>query len=166
MFSMLVFPAILAGPVWLIAVLVKLISVCLPGRRADWSVDLLRWCAGMSVAAVVGLCAWGVGTVQLLTHESESGANSSPSPACREALPTAVENISGYRPSYVPLGFDCVLNDGTTYPSSSGYAWANALIVGFGVSAVVLVVAAGHARARRAPGAGAPRESCPTGDDR
>ncbi|MGW2083407.1 hypothetical protein ACWCOW_42365, partial [Streptomyces sp. NPDC001939] len=56
----------------------------------------------------------------------------------------------GHRTSYVPLRFDCVLDDGTTYPSSSGYAWLNGLTAAFGVTAGVLVVTAGFVTERRA----------------
>ena len=149
-FVLLAVPALLATPVWIIAVVVKLLSVALPGRRADWSLDLLRWCAAMAAAAAVGLYAIGLGAVQLAEHESQSGADSSPAVSCRDVETSTLEHLVGSRPSYVPLGFDCVLDDGTTYPSSSGYAWVNGLSVGFGLGAVVLAVAGGYVVERRA----------------
>ncbi|MFI9586768.1 hypothetical protein ACIHCQ_34185 [Streptomyces sp. NPDC052236] len=149
-FALLMYPALFAVPVWLIAVAVKLISVALPGRRTDWSVDLLRWCVGMAAAAAVGLCVLGLGMVQFEEHDSQSGADSTPSHSCRDVPPSTMEHLFGQQPSYLPLGFDCVLDDGTTYPSSDIYAWMNALIVGFGVGAVVLAVAGGFVAERRA----------------
>jgi hypothetical protein len=150
MFVLMALGALLASPVWLVAVGIKFISVALPGRRTDWSVNLLRWCAAMAAIAAAGLYVMGLGAVQLSAHESESGADSSPSPSCREAEPSTLDHLTGYRPSYLPLGFDCVLDDGTTYPSSDGYARMNALIVGFGVGAAVLAVTGGLVAERRA----------------
>ncbi|MFE5195975.1 hypothetical protein ACFQ93_19950 [Streptomyces sp. NPDC056601] len=141
MFVFLALPALLAIPVWIVAVVVKFVSVALPGRRADWSRDLLRWCAAMAAAAAVGLYVLGLGAVQLSAHESESGASSSPAPSCRDADvdDSTLQHLVGHRASYVPLRFDCVLDDGTTYPSSHGYAWLNGLTAAFGATAGVLV---------------------------
>lgn len=50
----------------------------------------------------------------------------------------------------MPPGFECVLDDGTTYASSSGYAWMNALVVVFAVAAAALAVAGRYAAERRA----------------
>ncbi|PJN11749.1 hypothetical protein CG723_12895 [Streptomyces sp. CB01635] len=151
-FVFLALPALVAIPVWVVAVVVKFVSVALPGRRADWSLDLLRWCAAMAAAAAAGLYVLGLGAVQLSEHESESGASSSPAPSCRDAVDdSTLQHLVGHRTSYVPLRFDCVLDDGTTYPSSSGYAWLNGLTAAFGVTAGLLVVTAGlvtEARAR------------------
>jgi hypothetical protein len=149
-FVFLALPALLAVPVWVVAVVVKVISVALPGRRADWSRDLVRWCAAMAAAATVGLYVLGLGAVQLSAHESESGASSSPAPSCRDADDSTLQHLVGHRSSYVPLRFDCVLDDGSTYPSSSGYAWLNGLTAAFGVTAGVLVVTAGFVTERRA----------------
>ncbi|WP_432178388.1 hypothetical protein [Streptomyces sp. NBC_00063] len=145
MFVFLALPALLAIPVWIVAVVVKFISVALPGRRADWSRDLLRWCAAMAAAAAVGLYMLGLGAVQLSAHESESGASSSPAPSCRDTGvdDSTLQHLVGHRTSYVPLRFDCVLDDGTTYPSSNGYAWLNGLTAVFGATAGVLVVLLG-----------------------
>ncbi|MFF1685214.1 MULTISPECIES: hypothetical protein [unclassified Streptomyces] len=152
MFVFLLLPALLALPVWIVAVVIKLISVALPGRRADWKMDLLRWGAAMAAAAAVTLYVVGLGAIQWSEHESESGADSSPARACRDADvdDSTLRHLVGHRASYVPLAFDCVLDDGRTYPSSSGYAWLNGLTATFGVGAGVLMVTAGFVTERRA----------------
>lgn len=151
MFILLAFAALIASPFWLLAVVVKLISAALPGRRTARGVHLMRWCAAMAAVAAVGIYVMGLGAVQFATNEAESGANSSPAPACRATAPGNVEDLSGHRPSYLPLRFDCVLDDGTTYPSSSSYGWLNVLTIGFGASAVVLVAAGRLAAEHRVP---------------
>ncbi|MFF1356156.1 hypothetical protein [Streptomyces sp. NPDC058297] len=159
MFVILIMPALLALPVWIVVVVIKLISVALPGRRVDWKMDLLRWGAAMAAAAAVVLYVLGLGGVQLSEHQSESGADSSPAPACRDADVdgSTLRHLVGHRASYVPLAFDCVLDDGRTYSSSSGYyAWLNGLTATFGVGAGALVVTAGFVSERRAQLAGVP----------
>lgn len=118
MFVLLALAALLAAPVWAIAVVVKLLSVVLRGRRPDRRVGLLRWGAGMAAAAGIILLAMALGAVEMSDHESRSGTDSSPAPACRDAAPHLVEHLVGHRASYLPPSFDCVLDDGTTYPSS------------------------------------------------
>jgi len=142
--------AVLTIPVWLIAVVVKLVSVALPRRRADWAVDLLRWGAVMAAVAAADLYLIGLGLVRFAVSQSESGTDSAPSPLCRDEMPGAIERIAGYEPSYVPLGFDCVLDDGTTYPGSGVYAWMNGLVLAFGLAAVVLRWAGRYVAERRA----------------
>ncbi|GHJ98648.1 hypothetical protein ACWEWI_03125 [Streptomyces sp. NPDC003753] len=150
MLVLLALPALLASPVWLIAVVVKVLSAALPGRRPDWALDLLRWCAVMAAVAAVGLYLIGLGAVDYAAHESESGADSTPSPSCRDVPRDVREHLVGYRPSHLPLGFDCVLDDGTTYSGSGVYTWMNALVAAFGLGAAALTVAWGCATERRA----------------
>ena len=149
MLVLLALPALLASPVWFIAVAVKVLSAVLPGRRTGAAMDLLRWCAVMAAVAAAGLYFIGLGAVDFAAHESESGTDSAPSPSCRDVAPGIREHLTGYRPSYLPLGFDCVLDDGTTYAGSGIYAWMNSLIVAFGLGAVVLLVAWGYVSERR-----------------
>lgn len=152
MLVLLALPALLASPLWLMAVVVKLLSVALPGRRPDWALDLLRWCAVMAAVAAVGLYLIGLGAVDFAANESESGTDSAPSPSCRPVPPG--RHLAGYRPSHLPLGFDCVLDDGTTYSGSAFYPWMNALVAAFGLGAAALMVAWGFATERRARAAG------------
>lgn len=152
MLALLGMATLFASPLWCIAIVVKLISVALPGRRPDRSVHLLRWSAGMAVAATVGCYLLGAGAVALSVHESQSGADSSPAPACRgEEVPRdTVRHLVTHRASYVPPAFDCVLDDGTTYESSGTYDLMNTLVVVFAAAAGTLGVSARFAAARRA----------------
>ncbi|MEV5786882.1 hypothetical protein AB0L42_38735 [Streptomyces sp. NPDC052287] len=153
MFILLAIAAVLATPLWVIAVVVKLLSVALPGRRTDWGVQLLRWSAGMTAAAAVMLLAMALGAVELSDNESRSGADSSPAPACRDAAPHLVDRLAGHRASYLPPAFDCVLDDGTTYPGSESYVWLNGLVLTCAAASVLLAVGArcttGRQTARR-----------------
>ncbi|WP_121719518.1 hypothetical protein [Streptomyces sp. E2N171] len=142
MFALLAFAALFAAPVWVIAVVVRLLSVVLRGRRPDRRVGLFRWGAGMVAAAGVILLVMALGAVEMSDHESRSGTNSSPAPACRDAAPHLVERLVGHRASYLPPSFDCVLEDGTTYPSSGGYVWVNGLVATCAVVSVLLAVGA------------------------
>lgn len=54
-----------------------------------------------------------------------------------------------HRASYFPPGFDCVLDDGTTYESSGVYGTLNTCVVVFAVGAGALAASAGFAAARR-----------------
>ncbi|ANP50092.1 hypothetical protein J2Z21_001207 [Streptomyces griseochromogenes] len=147
-FSLLIFPAVLAVPVWVIAVAFKLISVAAPGRRPDWRQDLLRWSVWMTGSGAVILYVLGAGAVGLAVHESSSGADSTPSQECRDDY--RADHLVGQTASYVPLRFDCVLDDGGTYPSSPAYAWINALVAALGLATIALVVAKGYGAERRA----------------
>ncbi|GAB3107540.1 hypothetical protein GCM10027160_04310 [Streptomyces calidiresistens] len=149
MFVLLGLVALFAAPVWVITAVVKPLFVVLPGRRPDWGVRLLRWGSGMAVAAAAILLAMALGAVELSDHESRSGADSSPAPACRDAAPHLVERLVGHRASYLPPAFDCVLEDGTTYPASESYVWLNGLVVTCAVVSVLLAVGAGYATDRQ-----------------
>lgn len=149
MFVLLAFAALFTVPVWGIAVIVKLVSVVLPGRPPDWGVRLLRWGAGMAAAAAVVLLVLALGSVQASDHESRSGTDSSPAPACRNAAPHLVEGLVGHRASYLPPAFDCVRDDGTTYPSSGSYVWLNGLVVAFAAASALLAVGARRASDRQ-----------------
>ncbi|MEU0114486.1 hypothetical protein ABZ137_12320 [Streptomyces bobili] len=150
MLGLLGIAALLASPVWLLAVLVRLIAVALPGRRPDWGARLLRWSAGMAAAAAAGLYLMAAGLVQFSVHESGSGADSWPPPACRDGFSEeTVRHLVDYRSSYVPPAFDCVRDDGTAYPSSDGYRWMNGLAAGFAVGTVLLAAGARYAAGRR-----------------
>lgn len=75
--------------------------------------------------------------------EFNDGANSVPAPACRESLPPdAASELSHHRYSYLPLRFDCVLEDGTTYASDPGYVWMNRTALSLAACAGVLAVGA------------------------
>ncbi|GAA2332331.1 hypothetical protein OKJ48_29895 [Streptomyces kunmingensis] len=145
--------ALLAVPVWVVAVVVKLVSVVLPGRRPHWGRDLLRWSAAMSAAAAVIVYVIGLGKVQWDAHEAQSGAGSSPAAPCRSLPPGTLDQLAGHEPSYLPLGFDCVLDSGQIVAGSGGYNLLNVLAVACALTAMVLVIATGFLDefSRRAP---------------
>ncbi|MET8770225.1 hypothetical protein [Streptomyces sp. NPDC004658] len=153
LFGFLLFPAVLSVPAWVIAVIVKVLSVALPGRRPDWRFDLVRWSAWMAGWAAVVLYFLGAGAVALSVHESSSGADSTPAHECRDDFPPGV--LVGQQASWVPLRFDCVLADGSTRPSSPGYFWVNTGVAGLGLAAVTLGILA-QAVGERRPGPGGP----------
>ncbi|WP_353946906.1 hypothetical protein ABII15_38305 [Streptomyces sp. HUAS MG91] len=161
MFVLLMYGALLAVPVWTVAVLVKLVSVVLPGRRPDWGRDLLRWCAVMAAAAAVLVYVIGLGSVQWDSHEAESGADSAPALPCRSLDPATLDHLAGHEPSYLPLGFHCILNDGSEIAGTGAYTWLNSVTVAFALAAVVLALAVGfldefRARAERRTGGASP----------
>lgn len=137
------YAAVLAAPLWLIAVVAKLLSVALPGRRPDWGRDLLRWCAAAMAVAATLVYAIGLGTVQSDAHDAESGAGSAPAKPCRSLAPELLDQLASHEPRYLPLGFDCVLSDGTVVAGTGGYDWCNALTAGCAVAAVLLLIATG-----------------------
>ncbi|MFF1919843.1 hypothetical protein ACFVW8_04620 [Streptomyces sp. NPDC058221] len=138
MLVLLMYAALLAAPLWAIAVAVKLISVVLPGRRPNWGKDLLRWSAGMAAVAAVIVYSIGLGSVQWDAAAAEHGADSSPAVPCRP-----LDRIAGHEPSYLPLGFECRLDDGRVVRADGPYGLLNGLTVTFGLAAVLLLIAAG-----------------------
>ncbi|MBO1330075.1 hypothetical protein [Streptomyces sp. VRA16 Mangrove soil] len=149
-FVLLMYGAFLAVPVWAVAVLVKLASVVLPGRRPDWGRNLLLWSAAMAAAATVIVYVIGLGAVQLAASEAESGAGSAPAEPCRVLAPDVLDRLATYRPSYLPLGFDCVLDDGTVAAGGGGYGWFNGIAAACAAAGAGLAVGVGFLDERRA----------------
>jgi len=157
MFVLLMYGALLAVPLWAIAVVVKLVSVVIPGRRPDWARDLLRWSVGAAAAAAVIVYVIGLGLVQWDASEAESGAGSSPAVPCRSLPPGTLDQLAGHEPSYLPLGFDCLLDGGRVVEAGGPYSLLNALTVAFALAAVLSLLAVGfwdEYRARAASKAG------------
>ncbi|MGW3496599.1 hypothetical protein [Streptomyces sp. NPDC001020] len=140
MFVLLMYGAFLAVPLWAVAMVVKLVSVVLPGRRPNWARDLTHWCAAMMGAAAVIVYVIGLGSVQWAADDAESGAGSSPAEPCRSLDAGTLDHLAGHEPSYFPLGFDCVLDDGSVVAGSGAYAWLNALAATFALAAVMPVL--------------------------
>lgn len=158
MFILLAIAAVLATPLWVIAVVVKLLSVALPGRRTDWGVQLLRWSAGMTAAAAVMLLAMALGAVELSDNESRSGADSSLGARLpRRRTPPGEPPHAATAPRTSHAAFDCVLDDGTTYPGSESYVWLNGLVLTCAAASVLLAVGARCTTGRRRRGAHACR---------
>ncbi|WP_424215977.1 hypothetical protein ACN20G_27920 (plasmid) [Streptomyces sp. BI20] len=161
-------PALLLMPVWLLVLIGKLLAVALSGRRRrpDWRRDLLRWGVGLALAAAVLVQCVGMLSVAISVNESSHGADATPAHECRalvEGRPEERGRLVGQEGSYLPLGFDCVRDDGSVYPSTPLYAWLNGAVLAFGVGSLLLAGAAsrpgrpptvpltGPARATRAP---------------
>ncbi|MFI6121347.1 hypothetical protein ACIBCU_16075 [Streptomyces sp. NPDC051064] len=143
MFVLMMYGAMIAAPLWAVAVVVKLVSVVLPGRRPDWARDLLLWSAGMTAAAAVIAYTIGLGSVQWDASEAESGAGSSPAAPCRSLPPATLDGLTGHEPSYFPLGFDCLLDGGRVVAADGPYSLLNFLTVAFALAAVVSLLAVG-----------------------
>ncbi|MFF7204134.1 hypothetical protein [Streptomyces sp. NPDC008141] len=143
MFVLLMYGAMFAVPLWVIAVVVKLLSVVVPGRRPDWARDLLRWSAGMAAVAAVIVYTIGLGSVQWDASEAESGAGSSPAVPCRSLPPGTLDQLAGHEPSYFPLGFDCLLDDGRVVAAGGPYSLLNLLTAAFGLAAILSLLALG-----------------------
>ncbi|MDG9723088.1 MULTISPECIES: hypothetical protein [unclassified Streptomyces] len=123
--------------------LVSVVAVALPGRPEPWPVHLMRRAAGTAAAAAAAVYSLGFTAVLVSASEADGGANSSPTSACRESLsPEPGSELSHHRHSYLPLRFDCVLEDGTTYSSDPDYVWMNWTALPLAASAVLLAVGA------------------------
>ncbi|MHC0431422.1 hypothetical protein ACX6XY_14685 [Streptomyces sp. O3] len=136
--------------VGVLAALVALLAMLLPNRRQPWPLSLLRRAAllvGCLGAALYAVCVMWLG---MAVSESTHGASSSPSPSCRGNAPVPLERVVDYEVWYVPLGFDCVLDDGTTYPSGEIADWYNGIIALCAVAVVLLLVGAHQVRERYA----------------
>ncbi|MFG3139035.1 hypothetical protein ACGFZA_22810 [Streptomyces sp. NPDC048211] len=140
---LLMYAALLGVPFWAVAVVVKLVSALLPGRRPDWARDLLRWSAAMTAVAAVMVYAIGLGSVEWDASEAESGAGSSPAAPCRSLPPGTLGLLAGHEPSYFPLGFDCLLTDGRVVAGTGPYDLLNGLGIAFALAAVLLTLSVG-----------------------
>jgi hypothetical protein len=86
-------------------------------RRRAWVVRGLALLCG---AFGVGAYAWGAMLVGLTDAEASEGAGSSPAVVCQEANRGW---LTGHRVGYLPLRFDCVLEDGTTFSAGVVSEW-------------------------------------------
>ncbi|MFJ5091110.1 hypothetical protein [Streptomyces sp. NPDC088674] len=138
-----------------VAVLVKAVSLALPGGRPRGRRELTAWSARVLALAAVSVYVIGAGLVQLDDHESRSGADSSPAPACRDVDPATVAGLRDSRASYLPLGFTCLREDGSTYAGEPVLRWFNGIGLGGVAGAVLLGAAAAGASRGRPVGDGA-----------
>ncbi|MGV9855607.1 hypothetical protein ACWDWU_43695 [Streptomyces sp. NPDC003442] len=131
--------------------LIGVIAMALPGRPQPWPVHLMRRGAWLAAAAAASVYALGLFAVLASEQEFNNGADSVPAPACREGFdPDTVQHLSHHRSSYLPLRFDCVLDDGTAYSSDPRYAWMNWAALLLALSAAVLAIGAGYVTELRA----------------
>ncbi|MGW2894451.1 hypothetical protein ACWDAO_07355 [Streptomyces sp. NPDC001212] len=117
--------------------------MALPGRPLPWPVHLMRRAApaaGLAAAAVYSL---GFFDIAVSEHEFGDGADSVPAPACRDGFGSEVRrHLTHHQSSYLPLRFDCFLDDGTFYPSNPDYGWMNWASLSLALSGVLLAVGA------------------------
>lgn len=130
------------------------VAMALPGRPEPWPVHLLHRAAGMAACAAASVYSLGFFAVLTADVAVGDGANSVPTPVCHDGFDEeTVRSFSHARSSYLPLGFDCVRDDGTAYSSDADYVWMNWVTLSLALCAVLLAVGAGHVgefRARRA----------------
>lgn len=111
----------------------------------------MRRAAGLAAFAAASVYSLGLFGVLASEHETDNGADSSPAPACRDGFAAdTVRDLSHYRSSYLPLRFDCVRDDGTSYPSDTDYVWMNWTTLYLLLSCAVLIVGAGYVSEFRA----------------
>ena len=107
--------------------------------------------AGLIAFAAASIYSLGLFAVLSSEQETNNGADSSPAPACRDGFAAdTVRHLSHHRSSYLPLRFDCVLDDGSTYPSDPDYAWMNWATLFLLLSGALLIVCAGYVSELRA----------------
>ncbi|MBD0841456.1 hypothetical protein [Streptomyces sp. TRM68416] len=126
------------------------LAVAFPGRPQPWPVHLMQRSAGAAAAAAAAIYSLGFFAVMDSELEFNDGANSVPAPACREDFDqSTVQGLSHHRSSYLPLRFDCVRADGTTYSADSSYTWMNRATLTLTLSATALAVGATRYRTRQ-----------------
>ena len=127
-----------------------LVLVCLAvgawglATAALWAVKrrrarVVRSLALVSLALGVGGYALGIVVVAVAHSEASHGADSSPAHECRQPERGLV---TGHRAGYFPLQFDCVREDGTTFPAGFIPWW---------LTPVAVVLTAGGAWVRADP---------------
>ncbi|MET8558130.1 hypothetical protein ABZV64_24715 [Streptomyces sp. NPDC004959] len=141
-----------------IAVLVGALSLALPGGRPREPGARARWGACLLAVLAASVYVLGAGLVLFDVNESSHGAASSPAPACRDAGPATVAGLRDSRASYLPLGFTCVREDGSTYAGEPVLRWCNSIGLGGTAGAVLLGGVALGASRRRPPRDGAPHQ--------
>ncbi|QNE16843.1 hypothetical protein F1D05_01670 [Kribbella qitaiheensis] len=133
----------------LVSTLVALIRRRPAGRAAR----VLRGLALLTGALAVGGYAFGVVVIGAQQSESSHGTDSSPSPACRLSAPTpsSISHVTGYDAGYLPLRFDCKLDDGTTYSAGVVSPWLTPAMLALGATALGLAFGARSTTTRRTP---------------
>ncbi|MFC3573610.1 hypothetical protein ACFOZ0_10070 [Streptomyces yaanensis] len=131
--------------------LVGVIAMALPGRPQPWPEHLMQRAAWLTGAAAASVYSLGFFLVLASEQEFNNGADSVPAPACRDGFDAeTVRHLVHHRSSYLPLRFDCVRDDGTTYSSDPSYVWMNWTSASLALSAALLIIGSGYATELRA----------------
>ncbi|MEV4504952.1 hypothetical protein [Streptomyces klenkii] len=92
--------------------------------------------------AAIGVYAWGMAHTGLAVMQAEDGgAGSFPLKPCRDTDATKAVRVIGYEVDFVPLRFECRLDDGTRYRASSVPDYINPAALGLSLIAVTLAAA-------------------------
>jgi hypothetical protein len=100
----------------------------------------LQAVALVAAAAAIGMYAWGLGHVVGAVFEAdENGTDSSPLRPCRgEAAAETVARVNGYQVGFMPLRFECRLEGGGSYTTSSVPTYVNPATVALTLMAIAL----------------------------
>ncbi|WP_240967477.1 hypothetical protein [Streptomyces composti] len=121
--------------------LTRTLSMALPGRPEPWPEHLLRRATAAVVWSLLTVYCLGFFGVLASELEAGDGAASLPAPACLEGFDAATEQgLTHHRSSYLPLRFDCVRADGTSYTADSDYVWINWTSASLALTAAALLL--------------------------
>ncbi|MFK4085420.1 hypothetical protein ACI2LF_15000 [Kribbella sp. NPDC020789] len=126
---------ILAVPLWGLG---KTIAGLIKRRKRTIFAGLALICGSIAIEGYL----IGAAFVAMAAGESSHGADSSPSPSCRNVVSTQTRYVVGHEAGYLPLHFDCKLSDGTTVPAGVVPKGTTAVVLLAGLATVVLVAAA------------------------
>jgi len=120
--------------------------------RRGW----LRLAALLACSGAVTLYVWGMLHVLWAVMDAEDGGTeSSPPRQCRERGDQIASHFIGYDVGYIPLRFDCQLDDGTTFTNSAVPGYVNPATALLGLTAVTCgILAAKSGEAAPTPPAG------------
>ncbi|MER7661937.1 hypothetical protein [Streptomyces sp. NPDC096193] len=75
-----------------------------------------------------------------MTDRDSSGLTTSSNPT---APPGTLDQLAGHEPSYIPLGFECLLEDGRIVAADGPYSVLNLLTAAFTLAAVLSLLVVG-----------------------
>lgn len=129
--------ALLAGPITAAILAVRGFGAVRKNRgnpRRGW----LRMAALLAGSGAVSVYVWGMLHVTWAVMEAEDGGTgSSPLIPCREAGVPIIDHVRGYDVDFIPLRFQCQLDDGTAYTTSDVAAYVTPAAALLGLTAVI-----------------------------
>ncbi|MFJ6571201.1 hypothetical protein ACIQNU_27680 [Streptomyces sp. NPDC091292] len=148
---LLALPLFLLSAVGGVIATVGVVAMALPGRPQPWQKHLARRVTSLTASMAVFFYSLGFAHVSWSEHEFGNGADSTPAPACRDGFEPAVrEGLSHHESSYLPLRFDCIRENGTSYPSWPDLVWINWAALALALTTALLVIGAGYVTELRA----------------